>query len=146
MKTRKLVVAVIAALMLTVVGLLGLAGCKQKEPKYDVAIKVSNNYGMEWVFEPGVDELYYEFEYTGEEMTFGIDDYYVYGDPHGGDRWLDCAGIAENYFWGSYWYRSLDGETSSPRIIKERGEYSIQYGTQNSSWNVRSIILYITVK
>ena len=146
MKTRKLVVAVIAALILTVVGLLSFAGWKQKDPKYDVAIKVSNNFGMEWVFEPGVDELYYEFEYTGEEMTFGIDEYYVYGAPHGGDRWLDCAGVAENYFWGSYWYRSLDGETSSPRIIKERGEYSIQYGTQNSSWNYRSIRLNITVK
>ena len=146
MKAKKSVVAVVGAFLLTVIALLGFAGCRQEDPKYDVAIKVSNNYGMEWVFEPGMDELYYEFEYTGEEMTFGIDDYYVYGDPHGGDRWLDCAGAAENFFWGSYWYRSPEGETSSPRIIKERGEYSIQYGTQNSSWNARSIILYVTVK
>lgn len=146
MKAKKSVVAVVGAFLLTVIALLGFAGCRQEDPKYDVAIKVVNNYGMEWVFEPGVDELYYEFEYTGEEMTFGIDDYYVYGDPHGGDRWLDCAGAAENFFWGSYWYRSPEGETSSPRIIKERGEYSIQYGTQNSSWNARSIILYVTVK
>ena len=146
MKAKKTVVAVVGAFLLTVIALSGFAGCKQEDPKYDVAIKVSNNYGMEWVFEPGMDELYYEFEYTGEEMTFGIDDYYVYGDPHGGDRWLDCAGAAENFFWGSYWYRSPEGETSSPRIIKERGEYSIQYGTQNSSWNARSIILYVTVK
>ena len=146
MKTRKLVVAVIAALILTVVGLLSFAGCKQKDPKYDVAIKVSNNFGMEWVFEPGVDELYYEFEYTGEEMTFGIDEYYVYGAPHGGDRWLDCAGVAEDYFWGSYLYTSPEGEHSNTRIIKERGEYSIHYGTKNSSWNHRSIYLYITVK
>ena len=143
---KRLVAAVITAAFLTVVGLLSFAGCKQKDPKYDVAIKVSNNFGMEWVFEPGVDELYYEFEYTGEEMTFGIDEYYVYGAPHGGDRWLDCAGIAINWFDGSYWYRSPEGETSSPRIIKERGEYSIIYGTKNSSWNYRSIILYITVK
>ena len=121
MKVRKSVVAVIAALILTVVGLLSFVGCKQKDPKYDVAIKVSNNFGMEWVFEPGVDELYYEFEYTGEEMTFGIDDYYVYGAPHGGDRWLDCAGAAISCFKGSYWYRSPEGETSSPRIIKDRG-------------------------
>ena len=146
MKAKKTVVAVVGAFLLTVIALLGFAGCRQEDPKYDVAIKVSNNYGMEWVFEPGVDELYYEFEYTGEEMTFGIGEYYVYGDPHGGDRWLDCAGAAENFFWGSYWYRSPEGETSSPRIIKERGEYSIQYGTQNSSWNARSIILYVTVK
>ena len=143
---KRLVAAVITAAFLTVVGLLSFVGCKQKDPKYDVAIKVSNNFGMEWLFEPGVDELYYEFEYTGEEMTFGIDEYYVYGAPHGGDRWLDCAGIAINWFDGSYWYRSPEGETSSPRIIKERGEYSIHYTTNNSSWNYRSISLNITVK
>ena len=143
---KRLAAAVITAAFLTVTGLLSFAGCKQKDPKYDVAIKVSNNFGMEWVFEPGVDELYYEFEYTGEEMTFGIDEYYVYGAPHGGDRWLDCAGAAISYFKGSYWYRSPEGETSSPRIIKDRGEYSIHYTTNNSSWNYRSIRLNITVK
>ena len=143
---KRLVAAVITAAFLTVVGLLSFVGCKQKDPTYDVAIKVSNNFGMEWVFEPGVDELYYEFEYTGEEMTFGIDEYYVYGAPHGGDRWLDCAGIAINWFEGGYWYKSPEGETSSPRIIKERGEYSIHYTTNNSSWNYRSIRLNITVK
>lgn len=143
---KRLVAAVITAAFLTVVGLLSFAGCKQKDPKYDVAIKVSNNFGMEWVFEPGVDELYYEFEYTGEDMTFGIDEYYVYGAAHGGDRWLDCAGAAENYFWGSYLYTSPEGEYSNTRIIKERGEYSIHYGTRHSSWNYRSIYLYVTVK
>ena len=67
MKVKKSV-AVITAFLLTVIAMLSFAGCKQEDPTYDVAIKVSNNYGMEWVFEPGVDELYYEFEYTGEEM------------------------------------------------------------------------------
>ncbi|HIZ64241.1 MAG TPA: hypothetical protein H9670_06705 [Firmicutes bacterium] len=99
---KRLAAAVITAAFLTVTGLLSFAGCKQKDPKYDVAIKVSNNFGMEWVFEPGVDELYYEFEYTGEEMTFGIDEYYVYGAPHGGDRWLDNDGASLNWFHGTY--------------------------------------------
>ena len=132
--------------MVAVITAIGFAGCKQGDPKYDVAIKVSNNYGMEWVFAPGVDELYYEFEYTGEDMTFGVDDYYVYGDPIGGDRWLDCSGVAVNWFQGSYVYKSPEGEYSYPRIINERGEYWIQYMTKNSSWNKRYVILYITVK
>lgn len=144
MKVKK-TVSVVTAFLLTVIALLSFTGCKQEDPTYDVAIKVSNNYGMEWVFEPGVDELYYEFDYTGEDMTFGIDAYYVYGDPHIGDRWLVCAGAAGNYFWGNYWYRSPEGETSSPRIIKERGEYSIHYTTNYTSWNFRSVRLYITV-
>lgn len=144
MKVKKSI-AVIVAFLLTVIALLSFTGCKQEDPRYDVAIKVANNYGMEWVFESGVDELYYEFNYTGEDMTFGVDEYYIYDAPHGGDRWLDCAGAAINYFGGSYWYRSPEGETSSPRIIKERGEYSIHYITKNSSWNYRSVRLYITV-
>lgn len=144
MKVKK-TVSVVTAFLLTVIALLSFTGCKQEDSKHDVAIKVANNYGMEWVFEPRVDELYYEFEYTGEDMTFGIDAYYVYGDPHIGDRWLDCAGAAINDFGGSYVYRSPEGEYSYPRIIKERGEYSITYGTKNSSWNYRSVRLYITV-
>ena len=144
MKVKK-TVSVVTAFLLTVIALLSFAGCKQEDPKYDVAIKVANNYGMEWVFEPGVDELYYEFDYTGEDMTFGIDAYYVYGDPHIGDRWLDCAGAAINDFGGSYLYRSPEGKYSNTRIIKERGESSSAYGTKNSSWNYRSVRLYITV-
>ena len=128
--------------------LIACVGCaeERRDKKYDVAIKVANNYGQEWIFTPGVDELHYEFEYTGEEMTVGVDEYYVYGDPQVGDRWLDCAGASINYFSGSYWYKSPEGEYGDTRIIMEKGEYSIQYMTQNSSWNNRSVILYITVK
>lgn len=145
MKVKKTVASLIAALVLTVIVLLSFTGCKQEDPKYDVAIKVSNNYGMEWVFEPGVDELSYEFEYTGEDMTFGISEYYVYDHPIYGNMWLGNDGASLNYFWSSYWYRSPEGETSSPRIIKERGEYSIHYIAENPSWNYRSVRLYITV-
>ena len=132
--------------VLLVGALLGSVGCTEKDKKYDVAIKVANNYGQEWVFTPDVDELHYEFEYTGEEMTFGVDEYYVYGDPQVGDRWLDCAGASVNWFKATYWYKNLDGETSSPRIIKDKGEYSIHYMTNQASWNYRSVRLYITVK
>ena len=52
MKVKKTVASLITALLLTVISLLSFAGCKQEEPTYDVAIKVANNYGMEWVFEP----------------------------------------------------------------------------------------------
>ena len=126
--------------------LFACVGCAEEDKKYDVAIKVANNYGQEWVFTPDIDELYYEFEYTGEEMTFGVDAYYVYGAPQAGDRWLDCAGASVNWFKATYWYKNLEGETSSPRIIKDKGEYSIHYMTNQASWNYRSVRLYITVK
>ncbi len=138
MKANKSVVAVVGAFLLTVIALSGFAGCKQEDPKYDVAIKVSNNYGMEWVFEPGMDELYYEFEYTGEEMTFGIDDYYVYGDPHGGDRWLDCAGAAENFFGEVIGIEAQKGKPVLQGLLKKEGntrfnmELKIPHGMQEA--------------
>ena len=145
----KKVIVTLMSIMMMLIAVMGLAACGEKEDepeKYDVAIKVANNYGKEWIFTPDIDELYYEFEYTGEEMTFGIDAYYVYDAPQAGDRWLNCAGASVNYFVGSYWYKSPEGEYGDTRIIMEKGEYSIQYRTRNSSWNNRSIILYITVK
>lgn len=145
----KKVIVTLVSIMMMLIAVMGLAACGGKDDKpekYDVAIKVANNYGKEWIFTPDIDELYYEFEYTGEEMTFGIDAYYVYDAPQAGDRWLNCAGASVNYFFGSYWYKSPDGEYGDTRIIMEKGEYSIQYRTRNSSWNNRSVILYITVK
>ena len=145
----KKAIVTLVSIMMMLIAVMGLAACGGKDDKpekYDVAIKVANNYGKEWIFTPDIDELYYEFEYTGEEMTFGIDAYYVYDAPQAGDRWLNCAGASENYFFGSYWYKSPEGEYGDTRIIMEKGEYSIQYITQNSSWNNRSVILYITVK
>ena len=145
----KKVIVTLMSIMMMLIAVMGLAACGGKDDKpekYDVAIKVANNFGKEWIFTPDIDELYYEFEYTGEEMTFGIDAYYVYDAPQAGDRWLNCAGASVNYFFGSYWYKSPDGEYGDTRIIMEKGEYSIQYRTRNSSWNNRSVILYITVK
>ena len=145
----KKVTVMLLNLLIVLSAIMGFVACGEKEDepeKYDVAIKVANNYGEEWIFTPDIDELYYEFEYTGEEMTFGVDAYYVYGAPQAGDRWLNCAGASVNYFFGNYWYKSPEGEYSDTRIIKEKGEYSIKYRTRNSSWNNRSVILYISVK
>ena len=145
----KKAIVTLVSIMMMLIAVMGLAACGGKDDKpekYDVAIKVANNFGKEWIFTPDIDELYYEFEYTGEEMTFGVDAYYVYDAPQAGDRWLNCAGASVNYFFGSYWYKSPDGEYGDTRIIMEKGEYSIQYRTRNSSWNNRSVILYITVK
>lgn len=145
---KKITILILSAAMIlaAVMGFAACGGKEDKPEKYDVAIKVANNYGQEWIFTPDVDELYYEFEYTGEEMTFGVDAYYVYGDPQVGDRWLNCAGASVSSFKAVYWYKNLNGETSSPRIIKDKGEYSIHYMTNQASWNYRSVRLYITVK
>lgn len=146
MKDKKSV-AVVIAFLLTVIAMLSFVGCRQEDPKYDVAIKVANNYGMEWVFEPGVDELYYEFEYTGEDMTFGISEYYVYGHPNYGDMWLSNDGASLNWFHVRLGYRSTEGETPHVDSVVEKGYYCYTARADgNSSWNYRVVRLYITVK
>ena len=146
---KKITVLLLSAAMI-LAAIMGFAACGEKDDKpekYDVAIKVANNYGQEWIFTPDIDELYYEFEYTGKEMTFGIDAYYVYDAPQVGDRWLDCAGVAINYFGGgSPLFTSPTGEQYSTEIIKEKGEYVIPFNTRNTEWNYRRINLYVTIK
>ena len=146
----KKAIVTLMSIMIMLIAVMGFAACGGKDDKpekYDVAIKVANNYGKEWIFTPDIDELYYEFEYTGEEMTFGIDAYYVYDAPQAGDRWLNCAGASVNYFGGgSPLFTSPTGEQYSTEIIKEKGEYVIPFNTRNTEWNYRRINLYVIIK
>ena len=147
-KSKKKIIGVLIAFVLLFTALIACVGCaeERKDKKYDVAIKVANNYGQEWIFTPGVDELHYEFEYTGEEMTVGVDEYYVYGDPQVGDRWLDCAGASINYFSGSWGYQNVEGENESVHSVLERGDYCYTIYTRQASWNNRTVRLFIKVK
>ena len=146
----KKAIVTLMSIMMMLIAVMGLAACGEKNDKpekYDVAIKVANNYGKEWIFTPDIDELYYEFEYTGEEMTFGIDAYYVYDAPQAGDRWLNCAGASVNYFHSRLGYRSLEGTTPHVDSVVEKGDYCYTvHADGNSSWNYRTVRLYITVK
>ena len=146
----KKAIVTLMSIMMMLIAVMGLAACGGKDDKpekYDVAIKVANNYGKEWIFTPDIDELYYEFEYTGEEMTFGIDAYYVYDAPQAGDRWLNCAGASVNYFHSRLGYRSLEGTTPHVDSVLEKGDYCYTvHADGNSSWNYRTVRLYITVK
>ena len=146
----KKAIVTLMSIMMMLIAVMGLAACGGKDDKpekYDVAIKVANNYGKEWIFTPDIDELYYEFEYTGEEMTFGIDAYYVYDAPQAGDRWLNCAGASVNYFHSRLGYRSLEGTTPHVDSVVEKGDYCYTvHADGNSSWNYRTVRLYITVK
>ena len=64
-KWKKQYLRAFCAAMLVIMTFVFCVGCAG-EKKYDVSIKVVNNYGDEWIFTPDVDELYYEFRYTGE--------------------------------------------------------------------------------
>ena len=145
--TKKKVLGIVLAAVLLFAVPAVFAACAEKEEKYAVAIKLANSLGQEWIFTPDIDELYYECDYTGEEVTYGVDAYYVYGAPRGGDRWLDCAGVAINYFGGSSpLFTSPTGEQYSTEIIMEKGEYVIPFFTRNKEWNYRRINLYVIVK
>ena len=137
------------SIMMMLIAVMGLAACGGKDDKpekYDVAIRVGCSDGTAYEFPVGTDELHIEIPYDGVERKFGIRAYNLPDHPRWSDEWFDCAGASENYFFGNYWYKSPEGEYGDTRIIMEKGEYSIKYRTRNSSWNNRSVILYITVK
>ena len=123
-------------------------GCSDAEQKYDVSIKVVNNYGQEWIFTPDIDELYYEFEYTGEEMTFGVESYNLPDHPEWGDIWIRASGEGANVFDIRLAYADSAGNTETVRVVLERGLYclSVQASSTSNLWNFRSVDLYITVK
>lgn len=122
-------------------------GCSDAEQKYDVSIKVVNNYGQEWIFTPDIDELYYVFEYTGEEMTFGVESYNLPDHPEWGDEWLSVSGAIEGSFLSNLGYVNQRYDEEDPESVCDKGEYFFHVEMNSSDlWDYRSVILYITVK
>lgn len=146
-KIKKILLCGISCILIFCLGLC-LAGCKNKDKKYDVTIKVKNNYGEEWIFTPDIQELYYEFEYTGKDMTFYIDSYNLPDHPEWGDEWFGLTGEGPNVFKKTMSYCPLGGINKSYKgSVKEIGEYHICYEALESSnlWNYRSVHFYIKV-
>jgi hypothetical protein len=132
-----------------------LAGCTQTDSKknnenkkYDVTIKVTNNYGSEWIFTPDIKELSYEFAYTGEDMKFYVDSYNLPDHPKWGNEWFTNTGVGANVFSKTMIYTDLDGKpVADKRPINEKGSYSICFEADSTSdlWNYRYIFLNVTV-
>ena len=115
--------------------------------KYDVSIKVKNNFDSEWIFEPGVDELYYTFEYTGKEMRFWIDSWNLPKHPRWSNEWFKPNTSGANVFQADYGKIGQMYYEEDPKFICERGEYYYRIYADSTSdlWNSRTVFLYITV-
>ena len=126
-------------------------GCKKESDenkKYDVSIKVKNNFDSEWIFEPGVDELYYTFEYTGKEMRFWVDSYNLPKHPRWSNDWFTPDSSGANVFNKNMLYRAPGGDYEVFNgVVKNRGEYMIRFGADSTSdiWNARAVRLYVNV-
>ena len=125
-------------------------GCKKESDenkKYDVSIKVKNNFDSEWIFEPGVDKLYYTFEYTGKEMRFWIDSWNLPKHPRWSNEWFKPNTSGANVFQADYGKIGQMYYEEDPKFICERGEYYYRIYADSTSdlWNSRTVFLYITV-
>ena len=125
-------------------------GCKKESDenkKYDVSIKVKNNFDSEWIFEPGVDELYYTFDYTGEEMRFWIDSWNLPKHPRWSNEWFKPNTSGANVFHADYGKIGQMYYEEDPKFICERGEYYYRVYADSTSdlWNSRRVFLFITV-
>ncbi len=125
-------------------------GCKKESDenkKYDVSIKVKNNFDSEWIFEPGVEKLYYTFEYTGKEMRFWIDSWNLPKHPRWSNEWFKPNTSGANVFQADYGKIGQMYYEEDPKFICERGEYYYRIYADSTSdlWNSRTVFLYITV-
>lgn len=125
-------------------------GCKKESDenkKYDVSIKVKNNFDSEWIFEPGVNELTYKFDYTGKEMRFWIDSWNLPKHPRWSNKWFEPNTSGANVFQASYGKVGQMYYEEDPKFICERGEYYYRIYADSTSdlWNSRTVFLYITV-
>ena len=145
-KIIKQICCVVATAILIFCMCFSFVGCG-KEKKYDVSIKIANNYGSTWVFTPDIDVLRYEFEYTGEEMRFWIDSWNLPKHPRWTKEWFAPNTSGANVFQASYGKVNQMHYVEKPKFICERGEYYYRVYADSTSnlWNSRRVFLYISV-
>lgn len=148
-KIKKSLLFVLSWLMVFCIGLC-FTGCGEKDEKCDVTIRVKNNFGKEWVFTPDIEELTYEFEYTGKDMEFYVDAYKLTDEPdYTGDKWFEPSGEGANVFSKTMVYTDMDGKpVAGVRPVKEKGSYSICFEANATSnlWNFRAVYLNVYIK
>ena len=149
---RKKILCLLTVLSVAFCSCFLFTGCKKESDenkKYDVSIKVKNNFDSEWIFEPGVDELYYTFDYTGEEMRFWVDSYNLPKHPRWSNEWFTPDSSGANVLHKSMLYTAPGEKRQVWRgPVKERGEYIILCEADSTSdlWYFRAVYLYVTIK
>ena len=147
---RKKILCLLTVLSVAFCSCFLFTGCKKESDenkKYDVSIKVKNNFDSEWIFEPGVDKLYYTFEYTGKEMRFWIDSWNLPKHPRWSNEWFKPNTSGANVFPADYGKIGQMYYEEDPKFICERGEYYYRVYADSTSdlWNSRRVFLFITV-
>ena len=147
---RKKILCLLTVLSVAFCSCFLFTGCKKESDenkKYDVSIKVKNNFDSEWIFEPGVEKLYYTFEYTGKEMRFWIDSWNLPKHPRWSNEWFKPNTSGANVFQADYGKIGQMYYEEDPKFICERGEYYYRIYADSTSdlWNSRRVFLFITV-
>ena len=149
---RKKILCLLTVLSVAFCSCFLFTGCKKESDenkKYDVSIKVKNNFDSEWIFEPGVNELTYTFDYTGKEMRFWVDSYNLPKHPRWSNEWFTPDSSGANVFHKSMLYTAPGEKRQVWRgPVKERGEYIILCEADSTSdlWYFRAVYLYVTIK
>ena len=121
----------------------------KKEKKYDVTIKVKNNFGSEWIFTPDIQELSVEYEYTGTPIRFYINKLCVLNSERAEPDWIWVDQIQDYEFYRNVSYTPLNGVESNAKsgAVCERGEYLIRYDFHGPEFYYdRTFVLRVTIK
>lgn len=139
-------ISVFLSMIIFVFTSIFFVSCKDDQQKYDVIIKLSNNFGQEWIFDPNINSMDYSFKYTGREMTFKVKEYKLPDHPRWKDKWLEPPFSGANEFLlGEILYTDTNGNQALLWSVKERGNYCVRVMADGADWNFRSVRLYVTV-
>lgn len=144
------VFAMLATVVLCVAfyAVFSACGDREKETKYDVAIRIGCSDGKIYEFPVGTEERHITIPYDGTERTFWVNSYNLPDHPRWSDNWFSPSGEGANVFGKTMSYcppGGLNQVHTGP--IKEIGEYCIVIEADSTSdlWKFRAIYLFVTI-
>ena len=140
------------AIFIALVTLLCVTGCTtaKKDNKeynsYDVTIKITSNYGGEWIMPPDIEEMDIEIPYDGLERYFYVERYQLKDHPTLGGIWITPS--YENVFYVTMLKKVTDSGYEDVDYITEPGDYCclITTNTADSLFNFRAAHLHVKIK
>lgn len=151
-KVKKIISVLLVTLTLLCTCFIA-AGCPKSDDKQDITIIVVcwrvNGFNKEivdkWIFTPDVSELQTELEYDGNQYRYDVYAYTYSDNPDENAKWYSPPSDGASIFLSSLTKRAEGDELP---YACDKGEYTFySYADSTSTtWNSKSIWLYITIK
>lgn len=147
MKKIKMIFTILYVVLL----LVSVTSCEEKKEesikKYDISIKIKNNFESMWVFTPDIIEQTYTIEYNGEKMYFFFDSYSAPGHSELSKYWIASDDKEKIVFSTALRKAKEMNYIDNREYVCEKGQYCYRVDAFSNSniWKYRKACLYINV-